>query len=279
MNAIYMLMHQNKPNVTEIAQRILDACEKAEIAVCTEPWLDAQLSDVQRRKLSPVTPEKCDAILAVGGDGTILRGNALAVQVGVPLLGVNVGRVGFLTEVELEQVEQAMLYLKQDHYQIEERMMLEARMGDEVYLALNDVVVSRGGYTRLMGVDAFVNGDPLGRFLGDGLIVSSPTGSTGYSLSAGGPIAYPHLECMLITPICAHTLQLRPVVTAADQTVTVRIEPDHPALVAVDGQLPFHFSSDQLLTITRAEKRARFIRFAQHSFFNMIRIKLAEWSC
>lgn len=279
MNAIYMLMHQNKPNVTEIAQRILDACEKAEIAVCTEPWLVAQLSDVQRKKLSPVTPEESDAILAVGGDGTILRANALAVQVGVPLLGVNIGRVGFLTEVELEQVEQAMLYLKQDHYQIEERMMLEARMGDEVYLALNDVVVSRGGYTRLMGVDAFVNGDPLGRFLGDGLIVSSPTGSTGYSLSAGGPIAFPQLDCMLITPICAHALQLRPVVTAADQTVTVKIERDHPALVAVDGQLPFRFSSDQMLSVTRAEKRAKFIRFAQHSFFNMIRVKLAEWSC
>lgn len=279
MNAIYMLMHQNKPNVMEIAQRILDACEKAEIAVGTEPWLIAQLNDVQCRKLSPVTPEECDAILAVGGDGTILRGNALAVQVGVPLLGVNVGRVGFLTEVELEQVEQAMLYLKQDHYQIEERMMLEARMGDEVYLALNDVVVSRGGYTRLMGVDAFVNGDPLGRFLGDGLIVSSPTGSTGYSLSAGGPIAFPQLDCMLITPICAHALQLRPVVTAADQIITVKIEPDHPALVAVDGQLPFSFTADQLLTVTRAQQRARFIRFVQHSFFNMIRVKLAEWSC
>ncbi len=280
MNAIYMLMHQRKPNVVSIAQRVLEACNQAGLAISTESWLVEMLDEECRSKLATtVTPDSCDGILAVGGDGTILRANNLAVQVGVPLLGVNIGRVGFLTEVELEQVETAMQFLKEGRFEIEERMMLEARVDEHVRLALNDVVVSRGGYTRLMGVDAFVNGDPLGRFLGDGLIVSSPTGSTGYSLSAGGPIVFPHLDCMLITPICAHALQLRPVVTAADQMITIKVVGDLPAVVGVDGQKPLLFSENQTLTVTRSDKRARFIRFAQHSFFNMIRIKLAEWSC
>ena len=278
MKAIHMLMHQAKPDVADITMRILNACEKASIAISTEEWLKDQLPPEQRARFAD--PSAFEAVLSVGGDGTLLRANKLAVELQIPLLGVNIGRVGFLTEIELGQIQQAMLRLARDDYSIEERMMMQARLNTgESWLALNDVVVSRGGYSRLMGVDAFVNGNQVGRFLGDGLLVATPTGSTGYSLSAGGPIVCPEVECLLLTPICAHSLQHRPVVASPSQTITIRTDDAHPAVISVDGQKAVRFVADQTLTITRAQQRAKFIRFEPGSFFEMIRIKLSEWSC
>ena len=223
-------------------------------------------------------PEACEAVLSVGGDGTLLRANALAVRYNLPLLGVNVGRVGFLTEVELDHLEEACVRLANDEYTLETRMMLKATMGDRTDYALNDVVLSRGGYSRLIGVNAWVDGDRVGPFIADGLIVSTPTGSTGYSLSAGGPLVCPEVECMVLTPICAHSLQHRPVVTSPAQTITVRLDGGYSAMVSVDGRKPWSFSSGQTLTITKAERAARFIRLGPKSFFSTIRIKLSEWT-
>lgn len=278
MKAIHMLMHQAKPDVADITMRILDACEEAGIAISTEEWLKDQLPPEQWARFTDSSA--FEAVLSVGGDGTLLRANKLAVELQIPLLGVNIGRVGFLTEIELGQIQQAMLRLARDDYSIEERMMMQACLNTgESWLALNDVVVSRGGYSRLMGVDAFVNGNQVGRFLGDGLLVATPTGSTGYSLSAGGPIVCPEVECLLLTPICAHSLQHRPVVASPSQTITIRTDDAHPAVISVDGQKAVRFVADQTLTITRAQQRAKFIRFELDSFFEMIRIKLSEWSC
>jgi len=213
------------------------------------------------------------------GDGTLLRANSLALELDLPVLGINVGRVGFLAELEMEHLHEAFDKLSKDEYAILERMMLKIRVGDKTSYALNDVVVSRGGYARLIGMNAFVDEDLVGRFLADGLIVSTPTGSTGYSLSAGGPIICPEVECMLLTPVCAHSLQHRPVVTSAAQTVAIELVDAEQAMVSIDGQESFTLYSDQRLTVTRAERNARFIRLSPHSFFNTIRIKLSEWSC
>ena len=220
----------------------------------------------------------CDAAVVFGGDGTLLRANALAVRCNLPLLGVNVGRVGFLTEVELDRLEEACARLANEEYTLETRMMLKASMGDRTDYALNDVVLSRGGYSRLIGVNAWVDGDRDGPFIEDGRIVSNPTGTTGYSLSAGGPLVCPEVECMVLTPICAHSLQHRPVVTSAAQTITVRLDGGYSAMVSVDGRKPWGFSSGQTLTITKAEHAARFIRLGSKSFFSTIRIKLSEWT-
>ena len=157
-------------------------------------------------------------------------------------------------------------------------MMLRAAVGDREEFALNDVVLSRGGYARLIGVNVWVDGDQVGPFIADGLIVSTPTGSTGYSLSAGGPLVCPEVECMVLTPICAHSLQHRPVITSAAQTITIELDGDHDAMMAVDGREPIRFSKGQTLTITRSKHAARFIRLGPKSFFNTIRIKLSEWS-
>lgn len=278
MKSVYMLMHQRKPDANRLAGRVLQALQHAHIAVAAEPWIQERLDGSVRSSLAALPPERCEAVLSVGGDGTLLRANALAVRYNLPLLGINVGRVGFLTEVEMDRLEEACIRLANDEYSLETRMMLKASMGDHTDYALNDVVLSRGGYSRLIGVNAWVDGDRVGPFIADGLIVSTPTGSTGYSLSAGGPLVCPEVECMVLTPICAHSLQHRPVVTSAAQTITVRLDGGYNAMISVDGRKPWSFSGGQTLTITRAEHAARFIRLEPKSFFSTIRIKLSEWT-
>lgn len=279
MKSVYVLMHDQKPNIEEIASSIADKLHNAGIYAAAEPWLYERMQKSGKQVFDACTPEGCEAILSVGGDGTLLRANTLSMQLDLPLLGINVGRVGFLAELEMDQLEKAFSKLAADEYTLQERMMLKVSLGERRSYALNDVVVSRGGYARLIGMDALVDEDLVGHFIADGLIVSTPTGSTGYSLSAGGPIICPEVECMLLTPVCAHSLQHRPVVTSAAQTISIRLTDAAQAMVSVDGQENFTLLADQTLTVTRASRPARFIRLEPRSFFSTIRIKLSEWSC
>ena len=275
MKTVYILMHQQKPNANEIIGAVCRAFQAAGIEMAAEEWIQ-KTADFSMKDSAP---SECDAIIAVGGDGTLLRANALALSFKLPVLGINVGRVGFLTEVELDQLGEACRALASDEYYIEKRMMLKASFKDQSVLALNDVVVSRGGYSRLISLNAWVGEEMIGRFMADGLIVSTPTGSTGYSLSAGGPIVCPEVECMLLTPVCAHSLQHRPVVTSPQQTIVIQLEGDCGAQISVDGQTPCPLQPDDRVTITRAEEQAQFIRLKPRSFFSKIRFKLSEWSC
>ncbi len=279
MKSVYMLMHDQKPNIEEIAANVAGKLHSVGVRTSAEPWLYDRMERTGFQPFESSTPDDCEAILAVGGDGTLLRANTLSMQLDLPLLGINVGRVGFLAELEMDQLEKAFEKLANDDYTLQERMMLKISLDDRSSYALNDVVVSRGGYARLIGMDAFVDDDLVGHFMADGLIVSTPTGSTGYSLSAGGPIICPEVECMLITPVCAHSLQHRPVVTSASQTVAIRLTDAAQAMVSVDGQENFTLLAGQTLTVTRASRPARFIRLEPRSFFSTIRFKLSEWSC
>lgn len=279
MKFVYVLMHDQKPNIEEIAAIISQKLHKAGIRAAAEPWLFERMQKMEQQIFEGCSPEGCEAILSVGGDGTLLRANTLSMQLNLPVLGINVGRVGFLAELELDQLDGAFEKLAADEYTLQERMMLKVTLEDQHYYALNDVVVSRGGYARLIGMDAFVEKDLVGHFIADGLIVSTPTGSTGYSLSAGGPIICPDVECMLLTPVCAHSLQHRPVITAASQTISIQLTDALQAMVSIDGQNNLTMLAEQTLTVTKASRPARFIRLEPRSFFNTIRIKLSEWSC
>jgi len=279
MKAIYMLMHQKKPNTQAIVRKCVAAFHSVGIFVYAEPWLYQLMANESPELFCGDSPQECEAIVAFGGDGTFLRANTVAFSCRLPVLGINVGRLGFLTEVELEQLDVACKNLAENRFYIEKRMMLSVTVGEQTTYALNDVVVSRGGYSRLIGMDAMVDGDLIGRFIADGLIVSTPTGSTGYSLSAGGPIVCPEVECMILTPICAHSLQHRPVVASSKQTITIRLDGEHTAVVAADGQEVLSLNDKESLVITRSEREAQFIRFEPKSFFSKIRVKLAEWSC
>lgn len=275
-------MHQNKPNTYQLATQVTKAFAAAGFSVQAEPWLEPHMNEANHPIVFTPNPVDAEAVISLGGDGTILRASQLALSLGVPLLGINIGRVGFLAEIELEQLSTACVRLRQDAYQLETRMLLHTALENKpLPLALNDVVISRGGYSRLIAVKAWVDQELVGRYVGDGVIASTPTGSTGYSLSAGGPIVFPDVDCVLLSPICAHSLQHRPVVLSAKQTLRLELDCDvaQQAQLSIDGQESAYLQGKQHITIQRSEKQASFIRLEPQHFFQLIRHKLSEWTC
>lgn len=224
---------------------------------------------------------RSDALVVVGGDGTILRAARTGAVRGTPVLGVNVGGFGFLAEVGLDQLPEALERLVRGQYAVEERMMLAAEVlrgaaVAERFLALNDMVVTKSGYARLMPIRTCVNGEHLATYLADGLIVSTPTGSTAYNLSAGGPILSPTVRALVITPICPHTLTARPVVVDADDVATVEVASDVAGvLLTVDGQVGCPLRGGDVVRVRRAEERARLVRLRRPSFYELLQRKFA----
>ena len=279
MQNVFLMMHQMRSDIATLAGQVASALRSVGMTVCLEPWLRQAVGDLYtcEEQHFPM-----DVIVAVGGDGTLLRATQTAITHDVPVLGINVGQIGFLVETELENLTQACKRLREDAYAIETRMMLDVTLPDGmVKTALNDVVLSRGGYARLIAVKASVENELVGRYIADGLIVSTPTGSTGYSLSAGGPIVCPEVECILLSPICPHSLQHRPVIANATQTITIELDcaPGQPAQLDVDGQKCGILTGTQQVRIHRSNTEIKLIRFGAHSFFERIRAKLTQWSC
>ena len=224
--------------------------------------------------------EAPDVILCMGGDGTILRGGQYALKWHAPLLGVNLGNMGFLAETESEDMEGTLDRLLCGDYELEARPLLSVESGGERWLALNDVVISRGGYSRLITLTALVDGEAAGRYVADGVILATPTGSTGYSLSAGGPVIAPKVDCMVITPICAHSLQHRPTVVHGDAAIQLILGADaeQSAVLEVDGQSKGSLSCGDTVQIHRAAETIRLVRLRRGMFFQTLRDKLVEWT-
>ena len=223
-----------------------------------------------------------DLILVFGGDGTMLRIARLVAGLPVPILGVNVGNLGFLTSLSPEKLAVALRRILAGHYSYDDRALLEASIqrGPEnlVQIALNDFVLSRGASSRLIEVEVSVNGEPLTRYRCDGLIASSPTGSTAYSLAAGGSIVSPDAEVLTLTPICPHTLSIRPVIVSLASTVRVQLlSPRVMATLAADGQQQTELSMGDTVTIRRSPKSVRLLRPQGSSFFSTLRQKFG-WS-
>lgn len=277
MERIGLMVHGKRKDAVACAAKAARFLQNAGIAVQAEEDAAACLEGV-----TPFSQamEKPDAILSLGGDGTLLRGAQAAVKWDVPLLGVNLGRVGFLAEAEPEDINDVLRKVLDGQYTLEERGLLDVRCNDRRQLALNDVVVSRGGYARLITLDALVDGELAGRYIADGLVVCTPTGSTGYSLSAGGPIVSPNVDCVVITPICAHSLQHRPFVVPGNAGIELQLGRDVElhACLEVDGQSIADLRAGDCIRISKAEERIRLIRTQPAHFFQLVRDKLAEWS-
>ena len=241
-------------------------------------WLEAhQCAIVPEDAFAEDRP---DLLVALGGDGTMLRCAEKAAVLDVPMLGINLGNVGFLAEMEPDGLTVALDRLLKGDYTEERRALLAVTHREARYLALNDAVISRGAYPRLIRVQARLDGSWAGDYRADGLIVATPTGSTGYSLSAGGPIIAPGVDCMLITPICPHSLQHRPQVVPGNASVTLTLQADEPiaASLQVDGQHRAHLREGDTVTVSRAPEEVRLIRMREIGFFDLVHQKLIEWS-
>ncbi len=221
-----------------------------------------------------------DMLVCFGGDGTLLHASKAATYHGVPVLGVNIGTMGFMAELESGEIGQLANLAKQD-YRLEERMMLSVsvlRDGAEVLHdnALNDAVVTKGAVARVIQMDIFCDGIEAISFSGDGVIVCTPTGSTAYSMSAGGPIVEPAAENIVITPVCAHTMLSRPIVTAGSRTVDVHIGRigRKNAFLSVDGGRAFRLNTGDTIRIQRSRYTTKLVRLSNKSFFEILNKKL-----
>ena len=226
-------------------------------------------------------PSGLDALLTLGGDGTLLRGARIISPHPVPILGVNLGRLGFLTCCNADQLSNALMRFARRDYVAESRMALYARVIDargaerRSWIALNDVVLHKGGFARVVRLTVAANGEPIATYGADGVVLSTPTGSTAYSLSAGGPVVFPTLESIVVTPVSAHTLAIRTVILPATAEVTLQADAGpEELLVTVDGQVGTSFLSGETLTVRRADRGVLVIRFPGMGFFTTLRQKL-----
>jgi len=224
-------------------------------------------------------PSQVDLLVVLGGDGTLLSVARAVGDLGIPIVGVNLGDLGFLTATTLEEMVPALEALLRGEMVIEERMLLATRVcrGGEVvgqWLALNDAVITKGAVSRIINLSVSIEGQHAVLYRADGLIVSTPTGSTAYSLSAGGPILYPTMDGIVLTPICSHTLTNRPIVVPGAHRVEVTLMTSQEVMLTVDGQVGFGLREHDVVELGRAPSTIRLVRFK--NFFSVLRTKL-KW--
>jgi NAD+ kinase len=228
-------------------------------------------------------PSLADLIVVLGGDGTLISVARLVGDRRVPILGVNLGSLGFLTEITLDELYPALENCLAGEHRTSQRMMLNVeieRSGDLLarHQVLNDVVINKGALARIIDLETHVNSDYLTTFKADGLIISSPTGSTGYSLAAGGPIIHPSMNCLAITPICPHTLTNRPLVVADDSQITITVKSDHDedVFLTLDGQVGVELKCNDIIRVRRAGHSTTLIMSRSKDYFEILRSKL-KW--
>ncbi len=229
-------------------------------------------------------PEDTQCLIVLGGDGTLLHAALDFVEYNIPILGINLGTLGFLTALEKDEVWEGLDRLMADDYKIEHRMMLLGtvyKRGEKVReaLALNDIIVTRSGFSRLVETKVFINGEMVDNYAGDGVIASTPTGSTGYNLSAGGPVVLPETELMVVTPICPHSLTARSMVVSPEDEIRIEVgrrrktQPEE-ALVTYDGQTVVELESGDAIKIRRAPQQVHLLKVTPRTFYEILRMKM-----
>lgn len=285
-------LNKGKIAAAEIVDHAVQLCIQRSIEPCffseDKTWLTDELPALTQscRFVERPEPGMIDVILVFGGDGTMLRALDSYVSCDIPMLGVNLGRMGFLLETQPHELAKALDLLKAGKYELERRMMLRVEgncSGKEICAhATNEVSISRGLSQRMIAMDAYVGDMLVDHYIADGLVLSSPTGSTAYSLSAGGPIVAPDVQCFLLNPICPHTLTSRPIVLSAKERVRLRIhmkEMREGIQLSVDGQAVCEMHNLEEVSIIRSPHDALLVRFGQQrNYFSLLKDKLSQWS-
>jgi NAD+ kinase len=274
----------NHPRMAETLERLRRFAETHGIELTFERAIDETSAPGDPSELKGPPP---DLMVALGGDGTLLRASRLVAGMQVPVLGVNLGQLGFLTAATEDELETALERMLQGKYLLDARFTLKATVLDAAgreratLHALNDFVLHQVGVARVTRLQLSVGADGeeerLGSFTGDGVILSTPTGSTAYSLSAGGPIIEPRMECMVLTPICPHTLAVRPLVISADERITVSALDKVPLVLTVDGQEGREVEEGGAVVVEKGDVVIHLVRFPGQSFFTTLRLKL-NWA-
>jgi len=279
---IGLIAHTGKRGVSELINSIAEEFERFSISILFEKET-ARVAGKPRGYPVAELGVMTDLLVVAGGDGSILRVIGQLGEMIKPIFGINVGSLGFLTCASSSNYREAVECIAKDRINFSHRALLEARvtLGDKrtnKMLALNDAVLSRGELSRLVMLRTRVNGDPLTEFNADGLVVATPTGSTAYSLSAGGPILDPESGVFVITPICPHVLTNRSVIVADRSIIEIEAShPDYPVYLTLDGRRPLHVERGSIVTVRKAKKTLPLASLPDASFFSVVRQKL-KWS-
>lgn len=256
MTTVGIVVHSEKHDAGEVATRLEELAK--------ERGLDVVLLDDE-------APEGLNCVLGVGGDGTVLRAARLARRRGVPVAGVNVGRVGYLAEFEVDELESLVGAIAEDRMFTFDRMTVQVAYPGGSATGLNDVVVEKVVSERIIEIGVTINGRRFARYRTDGLIVATPVGSTAYSLSAGGPVVDPELEALIMTPVAPHSLLSRSLVVGADSLIEVSVGIDRPARVNVDGREVATVEPGQSVSIGKGDEKVRFLTLEGHPFPTAVR--------
>lgn len=280
MKRIGIICKAGRPEPVDILRGLLPWLKERGHEVLLGPEVSAEFG--MPATLREEMPLLADMMMVLGGDGTMLSAARLVVGKGVPILGINLGGLGFITEVNRNEIYDALEKVLLDKCMVEERIMLSAfvhRAGKKVaeFIVLNDAVINKGAPARIIDIETYVNHSYVSTFKADGLIISSPTGSTAYSLSAGGPILYPTLNCIVLTPICPHTLTNRPIVLPDSFTLELVVRSGmDDVFLTLDGQSGFPLKKDDTVEVKKSEFFTRLLIPCHRDYFNVLRTKL-KW--
>ena len=282
LQKIGVVIGPQKPEALAVLCDLQDWCREYGIELRAPTETATQLNCAELQVSDGELVEPLDLLIALGGDGTMLGAARLVGAQGVPVLGVNFGWLGYLTEFPLEELFPALEALRHGEFAVDHRMLLDViveRGGAHLTQprALNEAVINRSMPVRMIELDAYVNGQFVNSFRADGMIVATPTGSTAYSLSAGGPLVHPEIQAMLLTPICPQLLSNRPVVVPGNSVIEfVFKRADDELLLTLDGQVGFPLLPDDRVVIRRSEITFDLIRPPQRNYFEVLRTKL-KW--
>jgi NAD+ kinase len=280
---IAILVNKDKDQAYKLGRRLVTYCHEHALTAAMLPADAAFLGYSELGRPLKELREWSDLVISLGGDGTLLGAARLFAPAGVPVLGINLGHLGFLTAAEPEHVEQMFLDLVAGRYTLEQHNLLKAevqRHGQKVaeFRALNDAVITKGSFSRIK-VICYVDDQYLATYQGDGVIVATATGSTAYSLSAGGPVVSPDLDCLIITPICAHALGTRSLVISSREIFRAVVSADKGELIlTVDGQELYPLEQEDRIQVSLAAEKVKFIRLPGHEFYYALRTRLQD-SC
>jgi len=282
MEKIGIIIKHNHPEVLDFVKDVVVWLNNKNISVILEhglPVIGDETCYVPRQQI----PNQSQCLIVFGGDGTLLSVARLPRAEEVPILAVNLGGLGFLTEIRIDEITSVLEKIIIGDYTLDQRMMLEATLlqggvtAAASFHALNDVVVNKGALARMMDLDTFVNEGYLNTFKADGLIICTPTGSTGYSLSAGGPIIYPSLNLISLTPICPHTLTNRPIIIPVESIIKVILRSEsEDVFLTIDGQVGIKMHADDSIEVKKSLKSISLIRTPFRNYFEILKQKL-KW--
>ena len=265
MKTVAIFPNVTKPEAPEVIRRIINYYSDKNVRFLM-PEDESRFFDMEQYGVEDIAKEPVDFALSIGGDGT--------------LLGINIGTLGFMADIELDELETKLGKLLEGDYQVEKRLLLAGFLQSEGHKrflghAINDIVLTKGGVARMLQLGLYINDTHLIDYKADGLIVSTPTGSTAYSLSAGGPIMNPNIDALLLTPICAHTLNMRPIAISDTDVVRVKIAAVHQdIIVTLDGQESFRLLPGDEVTVAKAQEVASIIKFEDKDYYQILRNKL-----